>query len=72
MFTRNGFWSGSIFESNYRSFMTELTLLLVITLALLITLRANVFFVFLSTTFQTLPKPPLPTILTKLKLALLT
>lgn len=52
--------------------MTELTLLFDMTFALLITFRAKVFFDFLSVTFQTLPKPPFPTILIKLKLALLT
>ena len=51
--------------------MTEFTLRLVMTRALSMTLRAYIFLVFFYMTFQTLPNPPFPTILMKLKLPLL-
>jgi len=52
--------------------MTDVTLRLVITRALSMTLSAYIFLVFFYITFHTLPNPPFPTILIKLKLPLLT
>lgn len=48
------------YAKRFLSFITELTLLLDIILALLISFIAYNYLFFLSSTFHTLPKPPLP------------